>query len=69
MRRLACLAFAVSCLTSPALAQTADAPSPEEVAGKDSLTVAGGAAMLPDYEGSDDYRLIPALAIRGQFQR
>jgi len=69
MRRLACLAFAACCLSSPALAQPTDAPSPEEVAGKDSLTIAGGAAMLPDYEGSDDYRLIPAVAIRGQVHR
>ncbi len=30
------------------------------------VTVALGAGYVPDYEGSDDYRLIPAAAIRGQ---
>jgi outer membrane scaffolding protein for murein synthesis (MipA/OmpV family) len=30
------------------------------------VTVAGGAAIVPDYEGSDDYRIIPAGAIRGK---
>lgn len=55
---------------SPALAQSAPAdaqlPSPEEVANKDTVTVAVGAAYIPDYEGSDDYRLIPAAALRGK---
>ena len=69
MRRFACLALAACWLSSPALAQSTDLPSPEEVAGKDSVTIAGGAAMLPDYEGSDNYRLIPAAAIRGQVHR
>ena len=59
-----------ACIASPAFAQsepTASAlPSPEEVASKDSITVAAGAAIVPDYEGSDDYRIIPAGAIRGK---
>lgn len=58
------------CAASPALAQSAPAdaqlPSPEEVANKDTVTVGVGAAYIPDYEGSDDYRLIPAAAIRGK---
>jgi outer membrane scaffolding protein for murein synthesis (MipA/OmpV family) len=71
MRRLACLALAACCLSSPAFAQSARAggtalPSPEEVAGKDMITVGVGGAVLPDYEGSDDYRIIPAAAIRGK---
>jgi outer membrane scaffolding protein for murein synthesis (MipA/OmpV family) len=65
MRRLAISALAACCLSSPALAQSAP-PSPEEVAHKDSVTVAAGAALVPDYDGSDDYKLIPAAAIRGQ---
>ena len=57
-------------LASPALAQ-APAPSdplptPEELAKKDSVTIGLGAGFVPDYEGSDDYRLIPAGAIRGK---
>jgi outer membrane scaffolding protein for murein synthesis (MipA/OmpV family) len=55
---------------SPAFAQSAPAdaqlPSPEEVANKDTVTVGVGAAYIPDYEGSDDYRLIPAAAVRGK---
>ena len=60
------VAAAFLCAASPALAQPADAPlpDPEEVAG--GFTVAAGGAWLPDYEGSDDYRLIPAVAIRGK---
>lgn len=66
MRRHACLALAACCLSWPALAQSAPQPSPEEVARKDSVTVALGAGLVPDYDGSDDYKLIPAAAIRGQ---
>jgi MipA family protein len=69
MRYLTCFALAAS-LASPAFAQsqpTAGAlPTPEEVASKDTVTVAAGAAIVPDYEGSDDYRIIPAGAIRGK---
>lgn len=31
------------------------------------FTVGVGAGILPDYEGSDDYRIIPAVAIRAKF--
>ncbi|HEX6742105.1 MAG TPA: MipA/OmpV family protein [Sphingomicrobium sp.] len=71
MRRFACLALAACWLNSPALAQDAPAgtglPSADEVAGRDSLTIAAGAAYSPDYEGSDDYHLIPAAAVRGSY--
>ena len=71
MRRVAVLAFAACCLSSPALAQSTPAsgsalPSPEEVAGKDLVTIGVGAAVVPDYEGSDDYRIIPAGAVRAR---
>jgi outer membrane scaffolding protein for murein synthesis (MipA/OmpV family) len=56
--------LAATGIAAPALAQTA--PTPEELAHKDSLTIGAGGAMIPDYEGSDDYRLIPAVAVRGQ---
>lgn len=70
MLRFACIALAVaSCLGSPALAQSASAgslPSPEDVANKDTITIGAGGAFIPQYDGSDDYRLIPAAAIRGK---
>jgi outer membrane scaffolding protein for murein synthesis (MipA/OmpV family) len=69
MRQLICAALAAS-LASPALAQSEPAagqlPSPEEVANRNSVTVGVGGAVVPDYEGSDDYRIIPAAAIRGK---
>lgn len=48
---------------SPAVAQ--DAPLPDANVGGNTITVAGGIATNPDYEGSNDYRLIPAAFIRG----
>jgi outer membrane protein len=67
MRRLACLALA-ACLASPAYAQTGTAmPSPDDVANRDTFTLGVGGALVPDYEGSDNYRLIPAAAIRGSY--
>ena len=69
MRHMICAALAVG-LASPALAQSepaaAQLPSPEEVANRNSVTVGLGGALVPDYEGSDDYRAIPAAAIRGK---
>jgi len=70
MRQLTCLLLA-ACLASPALAQNPPAagtmPTPEDVAKKDMVTVAAGAAIVPDYEGSDDYRIVPAGALRAKF--
>jgi outer membrane scaffolding protein for murein synthesis (MipA/OmpV family) len=70
MRRFACLAFAAGCLSSPALAQPTPGgtqlPSPADISKRDTVTVGVGAAVIPDYEGSNDYRVIPAGAIRGQ---
>jgi len=73
MRHLAYLALAAGCLGAPALAQNQPAagqlPSPEEISKRDTVTVGVGGAITPDYEGSDDYRVIPAAAIRGQVSR
>jgi outer membrane scaffolding protein for murein synthesis (MipA/OmpV family) len=70
MRYVVCAAVA-ACLASPALAQTGPStsqlPSPEDVSSRDTLTVGAGAAILPDYEGSDDYRYIPVVAARGKY--
>jgi MipA family protein len=46
---------------SPALAQDADPDT-----GRDTITVGAGGAVVPRYEGSDDYRVVPAGAIRGK---
>jgi len=70
VRRFTCLALAACCLSSPAFAQDPPAagqlPSAADVNSRDTLTVAGGIGITADYEGSDDYRLIPAAAIRGR---
>lgn len=59
------LAATALVVATPALAQEAEPlPSPEEASG--GFTIAGGVAWLPDYEGSDDYRIIPAVAVRGK---
>lgn len=65
--RLLTAAMTASLFTAtPALAQDPAAaeplPDPDEVG--DMVTIGLGAGYLPDYEGSDDYRIIPAGAIR-----
>lgn len=59
-------AAAALAIAAPALAQGADAPLPDPLDQSDTFTLAGGGAYIPDYEGSDDYRIIPALAARGR---
>jgi outer membrane protein len=72
MRYFTC-ALLTACLASPAIAQNepaaAELPSPEDVSNRDTLTIGVGGAVLPDYEGSNDYRIIPAAAVRGQYHR
>lgn len=71
MRRFACLGIVLGLAAAPAAAQSVDAsapaPSAVDIANRDTLTLALGGAMIPDYEGSDDYRFIPAVAARGQY--
>lgn len=56
------LAVLLACAGAPVLAQTpADGAEPAVVLDQ---FVAGGAAVLPDYAGSDDYRVIPFGALR-----
>lgn len=64
IRYLSALLFACA---APALAQTppeSPLPPADEVLNTDVTTIGLGVGMIPDYEGSDDYRIIPAAAIR-----
>ena len=64
--RIALLVATLMCFTAAsAFAQEAplpDAPDPN----RNSLTIGGGAAYMPSYEGSNDYILAPAIAARGK---
>lgn len=63
--RLTIFAALLAASAAPALAQTETAlPDPESIG--DVWTVALGVGTTPDYTGSNDYRLIPAVAIRGR---
>jgi MipA family protein len=59
--RLSIFVFVLLATTAPALAQDA-APDPN----RDTLSIGLAGAVLPRYEGSGDYKLIPAAAIRGK---
>ena len=58
------IALLASVAAWPALAQdgpsSAPLPGPEDIANRNIVTIAAAVAMVPDYEGSDDYRMIPA---------
>ena len=64
-------AAVAACVSTPLFAQaqpsTGQLPSPQSIAGKDTVTIGAGGAFVPDYEGSDDYRFIPVAAIRGRY--
>jgi outer membrane scaffolding protein for murein synthesis (MipA/OmpV family) len=64
-RTLIAAALLVSAAT-PAFAQDAPPPLPDPLDQSDTLTIGAGVAFLPDYEGSDDYEISPAVAIRGR---
>ena len=59
---LANAAFLALVFSTPALAQPA-----EPDLGRDSFTIGVGAAVVPRFEGADDYHIVPAGAVRGQF--
>ena len=65
MFRLASFALVLSAVAAPAFAQETEAPLPDPDSAGNNWTVAVGAAINPDYSGSDDYRVIPAVAVRG----
>lgn len=63
--RLACAAATLAFLPAmPALAQE-DAPTQDTVFDGDWLTVGGGGAYGPSYEGSDDYVFFPVPVVQG----
>ena len=70
MRRFLCVGLAAGLCGSPALAQSTPGntalPSAEDLAKRDTVTIGIGGAVMPDYEGSDDYRVLPMGAIRGK---
>ena len=59
-----------ACLASPAFAQTeptaGSLPSRRKSPTGTRSPSASAVRLVPDYEGSDDYRIIPAGAIRGK---
>jgi outer membrane scaffolding protein for murein synthesis (MipA/OmpV family) len=56
------LAAGAMLLGAPALAQ--ENPLPEDDG--NSLTIGAGVGYVPSYEGSNDYRIIPAAIVRGE---
>lgn len=63
-------------MTAPAYAQSAPSPIPPDAGAVatnaetngDSITIGAGAVYLPDYEGSNDYRVSPAPGAIGSFK-
>lgn len=49
---------------TPAFAQDTNYPDPNDKS--DTITAGLGVAWIPDYEGSDEYKMIPAVFARGR---
>lgn len=60
------LSAAALLVSAPALAQQADPTLPDPNDQSDTFSIGAGAAYVPDYEGSDDYELVPLVALRGR---
>ncbi len=61
------IAAALLCAASPVVAQGgagSELPDPNDRSNR--FTLAVGAAAVPDYEGADGYKLIPAVAVQGR---
>jgi outer membrane protein len=71
---IAPLALALAFVATPALAQDAGTAGPGQSAqpapdfSADSITIGAGAVYLPDYEGSNHYRVTPAPGAIGQYK-
>ena len=65
--RTAILAATLLCFTGATASFAQEAPPPDAPdPNRNSLTIGGGAAYMPSYEGSNDYILAPAVAARGK---
>lgn len=60
------IAAALGALATPALAQSGQPALPDPNDRSDTVSLGAGVGYIPDYEGSNDYRLIPAVAARGR---
>lgn len=60
------IAAALAAFATPAFAQSSDAALPDPNDQSDTFTIGAGVGIVADYEGSDDYRFIPAVAARGR---
>ena len=61
------LSAALLTVAAPALGQSgAGSALPDPSDRSNTFTIAGGIASVPDYEGADEQRLTPAVAIRGR---
>jgi len=61
------LSAALLTVAAPAFAQSgAGASLPDPNDRSNTFTIAAGVATVPDYEGADEQRMTPALAIRGR---
>lgn len=70
LRALSFLLLGAAALATPAFAQDSNSAatppvSPDVEIGGDSITVGIGVATVPDYEGSNDNRIVPVPAARG----
>ena len=66
MRFSHAIAATAAVLSTPALAQSSDPALPDPNDQSDTYTIGGGFGYAPDYEGSDDYQVIPAAFARGR---
>jgi outer membrane scaffolding protein for murein synthesis (MipA/OmpV family) len=65
---LALLSTATAHAQSAPTATPPDAGALAEAAAGDSITIGAGAVYLPDYEGSNDYRITPAPGAIGSYK-
>ena len=64
-RHLAFFALIAAGVAAPAYAQDSGSTPPPSDLYRDSVTVGVAGALVPDYEGSDNYRLVPGPAAIG----
>jgi outer membrane scaffolding protein for murein synthesis (MipA/OmpV family) len=58
------ISAALIATATPAFAQDTDYPDPNDRS--DTVTLGVGAGWVPDYEGADEYKTIPAAFVRGR---